>query len=56
VRFPLVTCRECGAGFTTREHLDYLRKRAPLPEYIYELCEGCKRRFYMEKTLSLGHM
>lgn len=56
VSFPLVACRECGKGFATRAHLEYLRRRVPLADYIFELCEDCKRRFYRARTLTLGHV
>ena len=54
--FQMVNCRECGQPITTRPHLDYLKKKILLPDYILELCSDCKRQFYFEKTLSLGHM
>ena len=54
--FELVRCKECGKPITTKQHIDYLKEKISLPDYIFELCGDCKKQFYLEKTFSLGHM
>lgn len=54
--FDLVPCKECGQPITTVEHLEYLKKKINLPEYIWDLCPDCKKKFYAERAVLVGHM
>lgn len=54
--FDLVPCKECGKPITTKEHLEYLKKSIQLPDYIWELCSDCKKKFYLERAVMVGHM
>ena len=54
--FELALCKECGKPITTKKHIEYLKKKIDLPDYIFELCDECKRKFYVERIAVLGHM
>ena len=54
--FDLAPCTECGKPVTTRQHLDYLKKKISLPAYIWELCPDCKKKFYAQRAVLVGHM
>ncbi|HDH97472.1 MAG TPA: 4Fe-4S dicluster domain-containing protein [Proteobacteria bacterium] len=54
--FELALCKECGKPITTKKHIEYLKEKIDLPDYIFELCDECKRKFYAERIAVLGHM
>jgi len=56
IDFDLALCKECGKPITTTKHIEHLKKKINLPDYIFELCDECKRKFYMERIAVLGHM
>jgi bidirectional [NiFe] hydrogenase diaphorase subunit len=56
VESELARCTQCGRSTSPRKHVERLEKKTSLPSYIFELCEDCKKQFYLEKTFSLGHM
>jgi len=56
LELKLAKCTQCGNPTAPREHIEYLKRKISLPSYIFDLCEGCKKQFYLEKTFSLGHM
>ena len=54
--FELAHCTECGKPITTKKHIEYLKEKMNLPDYVWELCDECKRRYYMENVALVGHM
>jgi len=54
--FELQLCTECGKPVTTKKHIEYLKSKIDLPDYIFELCDECKRKFYTQRIAVLGHM
>jgi bidirectional [NiFe] hydrogenase diaphorase subunit len=54
--FDLVPCKECGKPITTKEHLEYLKAKLHMPDYVWDLCPACKQKYYAERAALVGHM
>jgi NADH dehydrogenase/NADH:ubiquinone oxidoreductase subunit G len=56
VEFELVRCPESGMPVSTREHIEFVRKRVSVGREVLETAPEMKRKFYARKVASEGHM
>jgi NADH dehydrogenase/NADH:ubiquinone oxidoreductase subunit G len=56
VEFELVACRRCGQPVSTKEHIEFVRRRVGVGPEVLETCPDCLRKYYGGKVAAEGHM
>lgn len=56
VQFELMPCRVCGQPVSTKEHIEFVRKRVGVGPEVLQTCSECLRQYYGGKVAAEGHM